>query len=94
MDDLSRPNDLHDVLRALERASGCSEMARVYTFVGSRENVDVAVRLLDHGPNASPRWVIEASDDRGRTATGNGDQTIRNTIATTHWKELARPLDG
>ena len=67
----------------------------IRTFKGYREDAsgqvrEVTVEVWQAGPGAPYRYVVDATDEGGRVATGNGGDSIDTAIATTHWEKLDR----
>lgn len=91
--------DTETIRQRVLEASGAGELYSVIAaFKGYREHKtegqkEIVVEVRDLG-NDSPdrlrpyRYVVRATDEDGRVATGNGGATVDEAIATTHWHEL------
>jgi hypothetical protein len=86
-----------DVLKRLQQASGCFELAHVTTYKGYRsdgtgQTSRVTIEVHDHGTAAGDlRYLVVATDERGRVAAGNPDASLDLAIGMVHWDELRKP---
>ncbi len=51
---------------------------------------DVIVKLLDRGPDISPRYHVYAKTDDGKSCTGNSGDDLEVTMCLAHWGDLDR----
>jgi hypothetical protein len=71
----------------------------VYRVVGRFEayrngtGQHVVVEVLDRGDPHAFRWQVQATDDDGREASGNGGATPAEAFASVHWETLDAPVD-
>lgn len=89
-------NDTSHVIKVLnECARGAREPEtwRVETFTMHRESPrhgyqDVVVKILDRGPDFSPRYHVSAKTSDGKYCTGNPGEDLNETIRLVHWYQL------
>lgn len=86
--------DTSNVINALnDAAGGAPETWRVEMFTMNRESSthgqqDVTVRILDRGPEISPRYHVSAETTGGQHCTGNSGDDLDTTIRWAHWDHL------
>jgi len=85
-----------DALELIKGASGAQEISHVTTFKAWRKNklgedLLVTIEVRDYGRATPLRYVIVATDEVGRTATGNGDERLDVALLGVHWHDLDNP---
>lgn len=88
--------DTSDVIKVLNECAGGDrepETWRVETFTMHRLSPkhgyqDVAVKILDRGPDFSPRYLVSAETPEGQRCTGNSGDDLNETIRLVHWYQL------
>lgn len=88
------PREQAQRLDDISNASGADELAQVTVYKGYRNGADLTIEVLDSGA-ADPayRYTVVATDEHGRTATGNPGADLKDVLAEVHWTELDRPND-
>jgi len=88
--------EIDEMLEMVKKASGAAELYHVTTFRGYRPDEkgnqrEITIEVLDMGPgHLAGRYTIVAEDKQGRTATGNGDDSLDVALHIVHWDELDR----
>ena len=85
--------DTSDVIKCLNQAAKAHETWRIETFTMYRESPkhghqEVAVEILDRGPDFSPRYHVTGTTEGGLYCTGNSGDDLKEVILLTHWFEL------
>ncbi len=89
------PREQAQRLDEITKASGVDELAEVTVYKGYRNKVGVTIEVLDSGPaDPSYRYTVVATDERGRTATGNPGAQLSDVLREVHWQELDQPAPG
>jgi hypothetical protein len=92
--DLSR--DLAEILGQIKQASDCFELSQVTTFIGYRKRKPdgevhkVTIEVWDAGPGTVQRYMVVATDEDGRQASGNPFDRLDLTLDMVHWFDLDR----
>lgn len=85
---------LEDVVDELQRYARASEVARVHTFRGYRDQSDgsgtkeLTITVEEGIRDGRPEWTVTAVDEDGRTATGNPEKTHDVCLSVVHWNKL------
>jgi hypothetical protein len=53
--------------------------------------VQVAIEVLDNGPESDARWSVEARAVDGAFATGNPNEDLHVAMNLVHWHDLDKP---
>lgn len=88
-------------MRALvQKISKADDLATVTTYIGHRVNAgghprSVTIKISDYGPSAPAgiRYFVEAEDEDGRQAGGNGHERLDAALAMVHWSDLDKDRD-
>jgi len=77
------------------KARGFHSFGQVTTFKGYRPDASgeqrrVTVEVWETLNDDMPRYWIEARDEDGREATGNGNDSLALALQTLHWQDLDR----
>lgn len=90
--------DTSEVIRVLseaaaERSLSEPDVWRVETFTMHRASrkhgyQNVTVKILDRGPDFSPRYHVSAQTPEGQRCTGNPNDDLEVALRTVHWFEL------
>lgn len=85
--------DTSDVIKCLNQAAKARQTWRVETFTMHRESPkhgsqEVEVKILDRGPDFSPRYHVSGTTEDGLHCSGNSGDELQEVILLTHWFEL------
>jgi hypothetical protein len=81
-----------EIIEQLKKAGSFVEVHRLYHFRCHRESAGthtVDVEITDMGEsNPNARYSVIATQDDGKTASGNSGRTIQEALAMVHWFNL------
>jgi hypothetical protein len=89
------PDDRRSVIEGIEQYGDLSEVYEITTFKGYRRDetgqpVEVTVEVGDSGKPGDYRWIVTATDYRGRVGGTNGGGSLDEALGTVHWEKLDR----
>ena len=69
--------------------------SRTTTYKGQRQDASgqlqtITVDVVERLTGSRTRFWIEAHDEHGRTATGNGHDDLRLALVGVHWTDLGK----
>ncbi len=84
-----------ETFEKVKKYTGAIEAYQISEFEIYRRTKDgkdqmVTVRIMDAGPDSPVRYLISAHSDDGKSASGNGDNSLDAALATVHWGDLDR----
>ena len=88
--------NLEETLATIEKTIKGFEAAQVTTYRAYRKNKkgvdkEVTIEVLDRGPGKPDlRYLVIATDQDGKQASGNSGPNLEVVLATVHWYDLDR----